>query len=391
MRIAFTPKTTTTQSFFALAVASLSLVLAACGGGSGGTTTTTTTTTQTDITSVRVFGDSLADVGAFKGIPTYGRTFTVQDSDSEPNTIWTERIAATYGIAVDSASPSRQAQCNFYQYTGTTFTANLGCTNFAVGGGRINNPASQGGSAAPFSILKQMKDGAALGYSATDLVLIDGGGNDAADLVGAFLRAPSDSGAAWGALLATLGINPSADNLATGNAYMIALANTYTKGIQEDVLAKGAIKVAILNAPSILNTPRFKAVMSSVPAANRPALSAMFEAWTQSFNQQVQANFSTDARVIVVDFYTNFNHQIANPAQYGLTNVTDTACPATGVGPSDGLPIYNFQTCTAAALNASNPGWERYAFSDGFHPTPYGHQLMAQLVSKDLATKGWLK
>jgi len=30
------------------------------------------------------------------------------------------------------------------------------------------------------------------------------------------------------------------------------------------------------------------------------------------------------------------------------------------------------------------------AFSDGFHPTPYGHQLMSQLVSRSLAQAGWL-
>ena len=83
-------------------------------------------------------------------------------------------------------------------------------------------------------------------------------------------------------------------------------------------------------------------------------------------------------------------------AQYGLTNVKTPACPVTGVG-SDGLPSYNFQTCTAAALSANPPAgqsspdwWKRYAFSDGFHPTPYGYQLMSQLVSRSLAQAGWL-
>jgi outer membrane lipase/esterase len=34
--------------------------------------------------------------------------------------------------------------------------------------------------------------------------------------------------------------------------------------------------------------------------------------------------------------------------------------------------------------------WKSYAFSDGFHPTPYGHQLLAQLISLSLARAGWL-
>jgi phospholipase/lecithinase/hemolysin len=34
--------------------------------------------------------------------------------------------------------------------------------------------------------------------------------------------------------------------------------------------------------------------------------------------------------------------------------------------------------------------WKSYGFADSFHPTPYGHQLVAQLISKSLAIKGWL-
>ena len=64
---------------------------------------------------------------------------------------------------------------------------------------------------------------------------------------------------------------------------------------------------------------------------------------------------------------------------------------------SDGLPVYDFPSCTATALSASPPAgqsgpdwWKRYAFSDGFHPTPYGHQLLGQLISRALARAGWI-
>ena len=101
---------------------------------------------------------------------------------------------------------------------------------------------------------------------------------------------------------------------------------------------------------------------------------------------------------MIVDFYTAFNDQIAAPAQFALTNVKTPACPITGVG-SDGLPTYTFTTCTATALSVATPPagatgganwWKTYAFSDGFHPTPYGHQLVAQLISRALANAGWL-
>ena len=43
------------------------------------------------------------------------------------------------------------------------------------------------------------------------------------------------------------------------------------------------------------------------------------------------------------------------------------------------------------ALPGKAPGWwKSYAFSDGFHPTPFGHQLLAASVSRALARAGWL-
>ena len=90
------------------------------------------------------------------------------------------------------------------------------------------------------------------------------------------------------------------------------------------------------------------------------------------------------------------NHQVANPAKYGLSNATGTACPVTGVG-SDGLPSYSFSTCTAAALSANPPTgvsggvnwWKTYLFSDSFHPTPYGHELLADAVTAAVRAKNW--
>ena len=109
-----------------------SMVLAACGGGSSDVTPK-----DPGITSVKVFGDSLADVG------TFGIKFTVQGSES---LIYPERIAQAYGLS----------QCNFYVFTGTTFAANpkTGCTNYAIGGGVINGTASGLTAADPRIILE---------------------------------------------------------------------------------------------------------------------------------------------------------------------------------------------------------------------------------------------
>ena len=390
----------------ALLTTAAAAILVGCGGGGADSTSQ-----RAGITSVKVMGDSLSDSGVFKGLPTYGRMFSVQDSASEPNTVWTERIAAILGTP---------QLCNFFKFTGATFVPNpvAGCTSFAVGGGRINNINPQtGAGSAPFSITYQLQTASAAGnYKSSDLLLVDGGGNDAADLVGAYLAAATDGGASYAAMTGTLipmttlgpllAAGPSGLAQA-GGVYMVALADKFYDSIKTSALDKGAEKVAVLNMPGITNTPRFQMVLDSISraygggaagAAARGQSEALFKSWVEAFNARLAAKVAGDKRVVLVDFYTAFNDQIANPAQYGLTNVKTPACPITGLG-SDGLPTYNFQTCTAAALSAMTPPagatggtnwWQTYAFSDGFHPTPLGYQLLSQLVAKSLATAGWL-
>lgn len=374
-----------------LAIAA-AVTLSACGGGG-----TADTSPKLKITAVKVFGDSIADSG------TYGFKFTVQSAD---NLIFPERVAASYG----------QTLCSFYKATGPdSFVPNpkAGCTNAAIGGGRINyysNPTD------PRGITVQMAAVAALGsYSPGDLAVIDGGGNDAADLVGAYLKAPSDKAASYAGLLTTV-LTPAqvgaalaggAAGMATiGGVYMTALADNFYAAIKASVLDKGAQQVIVLNMPGITNTPRFQMVLDGISAAYgggtagataRAQSEALFKSWIEAFNKQLAAKFAGEAKVAVVDFYTAFNDQVATPAQFGLSNVKTPACPITGLG-SDGLPTYDFLTCTATALSAAPPTgvsggadwWKSYGFSDGFHPTPYGHQLTGQLISKTLAIKGWL-
>ncbi|HKW83560.1 MAG TPA: SGNH/GDSL hydrolase family protein [Burkholderiaceae bacterium] len=378
------------RSWVPLALASL-LVAACGGGGSDGST-------RVQITSVKVMGDSLADSG------TFGFKFTVQGAQSF---IYPERIATNYSVST---------LCPFYLFNGTTFVANptAGCTNYAIGGGRINNYTAP---TAPLSIPQQLATAGSVAgtYKSTDLLVIDGGGNDAADLVGAYLRVPSDSGAAYSALLQT--VLPSATVQAAlaqgaagfasiGGTYMTALADVFYNAIKANALDKGAQHVVVLNMPGITNTPRFQMVLDSIAAANgggtagataRASAEGLFNSWISAFNSELAAKFNGNSNVALVDFYTSFNDQIASPAQYLLTNVKTPACPPTGTG-SDGLLTYNFSTCTDAALSATTPPagsdgtanwWKSYAFSDSFHPTPYGHDLLARRIMKSLADAGW--
>ncbi|MEY4907433.1 MAG: hypothetical protein RL260_1151 [Pseudomonadota bacterium] len=361
-------------------------VLAACGGGGSDTTPRAT------VTALRVMGDSLADVG------TYGFKFTIQGNDTYP-----ERVAQSYGL---------DKGCNFFSFTGTTFAPNAkaGCTNYAIGNSVIH-PASNGFTAAdPRGLAVQLAAATAAGnFAAGDLLLVDGGGNDASALVGAYLAASKDGGASYLALLGTL-LTPAQVNAAAGGGaaglaaaggtYMVALADKFAAMLQAGALDKGAQRIALLNMPGITNTPRFQLVLDSIgAAAGAPARAqseGLFKGWTVAFNTQLAAKFAGNSKVAVVDFYTAFNDQVTSPAQFNLTNVKTPACPITGAG-TDGLPTYSFPTCTDASLAAAPPtgltgtGWYKsYAFSDGFHPTPYGHQLLSQLIARTLAQAGWL-
>lgn len=373
-----------------LAIATVAAAaLSACGGGGSDTTP------AAPISSVKVMGDSLADSG------TFGYKFTVQGSaptGAGSTPIWPERVAANYGVTL----------CPKYQFTGAAFNAAAGCGNYAVGGARINNVTAPTSAA---SILKQMGDAGAAGFVDGDLVLIDGGANDASDLIGAYLQASADKGAAYAGLLSTL-LPPGQVSAALiagptttaqiGGAYMVALADKFHDAIAANVLAKGAKRVAVLNLPSIYNTPRLQLVLKGIAASAGPVASAqvlaLSKGWIEAFNTQLNARFAGEERVTIVDFYTSFNDQVVHPEQFSFTNVTDPVCPITGVG-ADRLPTYTFPTCTAASLSAMTPPagatgganwWQTYVFADGFHPTPYAHQLLSQLVARSISRAGWL-
>jgi outer membrane lipase/esterase len=367
------------------------ILLASCGGGGG------EAVSKSGVTSIKVVGDSIADSGAF------GFKWAMQGNASNPMLIWTERIAASFGVSL----------CPRYMGTSATSAAlnpaATTCTSYAIGSGRINVPA---GPTTPFSIPQQLRDLVTeKPYGAGDLLLADGGGNDAADLVTAYLKAGAGIPADFVSLVGSLGVTitaPGAAGLAqAGTLYMQALADKFYNDLKAQALDKGATRIAVLNAPDIAITPRFQQVLDLVAlssgggttgAAARTQSAALFKSWVEAYNTRLASKFAGENRVLVVDFFTESSKLAATPAQFGLTNATTPVCPVLGVG-SDGLNIYNPVTCTADSLSATPPPagatgganwWKTYAFSDGFHFTPYGYQLIGQIVAKELAIKGWL-
>jgi outer membrane lipase/esterase len=350
---------------------------------------------KTSINKVYVMGDSLADVGTFGGVK-----FTVQDPLTPSNSlIWPQIIANQFGL-------NGADQCNFYAFTGSTFAANTtpGCTNYAIGGGRVRVKDADGGNLNPLTVGTQMASRALSGdYTSGDLVLLVGGGNDAADLTTAFLRAAADPTNTGGMVTAfqtfLLQQLPIADvgqlltqdptGSSAGVAYMTALANTFYEDVSTKVLAKKASHVAILNMPDITITPLLQATLSTMSPAQAGQVQALVRAWITTFNAQLKTRIGSDTRIALVDFYADFQDEVNKPTDYGLSNVTNPVC-TTDMGLLGNFP------CLSTTLDASPPAgntagwWKRYAFSDGFHPTPFGHSLLAASVSRALARAGWL-
>lgn len=339
----------------------------------------------TGVSRLIVAGDSLADVG------TFGFKFTVQDVSSAAGfPVLPELVAAAHGLP---------AGCSHYIDDGAGGVmprGDAGCTNFAVGGARILDGDG------PRNIRNQLVDAAgAIGFRAGDLLLVEGGANDASDVAAGFLGSVgSRSGTlAFVAFLARrvetgdlLDVIRGDDSLArSANLYMQEAADALADSITTNALDRGAPRVAVLNLPDLTITPRFSSAFERLVqeegAADADAARNAVRAAIDAFNVRLQGRLGSDPRVVLVDLRTAVADQIARASEFGLTDAVHAACPVTGTN-SSGLPEWTLQTCTSAALDAALPGWKTWAFSDGFHPTPLGHRLLASTVNRALAGRG---
>ena len=313
--------------------------LTACGGNDA-------LPPKASISKVYVMGDSLADVGTFGGLK-----FTVMDPVNPSNSlVWPQLIANQYGL-------DGSAQCNFYTIT-TSVVTNSNCTNYAIGGARIVNKVTD---TLP-TVGTQLATRALSAYSSGDLLLIDGGGNDAADLASAFLGAAQGNVSGFQTFLLqqleastlTSLLTQDPTGATAAGAYMQALAGTYYTAIKAQALDKGASRVAVLNIPDITVTPRFQAVIASLWSTQGAQVQTLIRAWISAFNSRLKTLVGTDTRIALVDFYTDFQDEVANPASYSLSNVTTPACSVT-----KSVTFGNFP-CLSTELDAQSgktAGW----------------------------------
>lgn len=139
------------------------------------------------------------------------------------------------------------------------------------------------------------------------------------------------------------------------------------------IVAKGANYVVVNNLPDLGGSPAGK--------AQDAATQALINTMVSTFNTQLQAGLSGEAKVLYVDLWTQSHDQIVNPAPYGLTNTSTGAC-----GP-------NILGRAALACNGSNlvaGDVSHFMFADDTMPTPFENTLIAKYVALQMIIKGWL-
>jgi outer membrane lipase/esterase len=147
-------------------------------------------------------------------------------------------------------------------------------------------------------------------------------------------------------------------------------------GLVGTLQAAGANYIVVFNLPDIGATPQ--------AAAQGAAAAASLSGLTLIYNGTLDAVIGTlGDGIIPINVYGLFNEIIANPGEYGFTNITGTACGtlsgSLACGPA-GDPNYFYHY--ASGTNST------YLFADGVHPTGAAHAMLASVVYSTIVAPG---
>ena len=380
------------------------LLLAACGGGDpyvpGSGSPSGAPTTAGSFSAVVSFGDSLSDLGTYSpatslagdgSAPYFGGKFTTNDGST--GTVWVENIAASLGVIVTPAEMGFGAVSVACPAAANPALAST-CTGYGQGGSRVTDPNGIGksGGALTVPVVTQIANHLARfgSFSANDLIFVNAGSNDVFTQFGVFAA----TAAQIQAQAATGAITPEQAQLALFEAQSAAQAEMKKAALElsgyvrNQIIANGGRYVAVMTLLDIGDTP----FGNSLPARAKPVLSdlsAIFNLWLREG--------LTGAPVKIIDTFPLLKTIVADPAQYGLVNISVPACDAaaiqalTGGAVTDGSSLF----CNAtpnAPYNTLRVGADvtTWLFADSVHPTTIGHKLFSDAFMAQLQAFGWL-
>ncbi len=254
------------------------------------------------------FGDSLTDSGS------YGARFT-----TNPGTVWAQNLATQLGT---TALPFLGA----------------GGTDYAQGGSRVTQVPGIGFPQVPATPVSQQIDAYLKSNPKADpnaLYTVWAGANDIFTQVGL---------AGAGVISAT-----------QAGANVAQAANDLVAQVQR-LTAAGARYIIVPNIPNI----------GATPFATASGASATFTGITQLYNRTLSAGLAAaHVSIIPLNMYGLNSEVLANPATFGITNITSPACTTA-----------SSLQCTPNTLVAPNAP-TTYSFADGVHPTTAGHRILS--------------
>lgn len=294
-----------------------------------------------EFSAVVSFGDSLTDAGQYAALPP-PFFFGAQGSfTTNPDDVWAQIVAEAYGFNQTASLAG-----------GTNYAWGGAPTSFSVNG--VPFPLSCIPSTLPCrSVAQQMATYLTANGGHADpnaLYTYWAGANDIFNYLGA----------------ASL-------NLITGaQAQSFTGASALTAVGQIGALqAAGANYIVVFNLPDIGLAPSFRGTPSSA------SVSGLVFVYNQTFN----GGLATLADgIIPINAYGLVNEALANPAAFGFTNVTGTAC---NLALTAGSSLF----CTPPAYVSPNAN-ETYLFADGVHPSGAAHALLASVVLSTLSAPG---
>jgi phospholipase/lecithinase/hemolysin len=272
------------------------------------------------------------------------------------------------------------------------------CFNYAQGSSRVSSSGTGPNGVAlqtafgeqnlgfmAISLLQQFNDHLAkVGgrYAFTDLVTVNGGGNDLFMQLGAVAsafgggQAAVATGTVAGWSQATLDAVALGGTDAVNAASAAAVAAMGQAGaelagyVRTLVLDKGARYVIVRNLGNANTTP----FGASLDAATQGLITAM----TQAYNSQLASGLSGASGVIL---YDDYGADAPDPADF--SNITTPSC-----GPNAfGAPVGPSIVCNSGNLIAGDVS--QYFFADDVHPTPYAHRQAAATAYSLMVKAGW--
>ena len=291
---------------------------------------------QPATTQMVVFGSSLSDPG--NAFALRGGTNVPPDYSVDPVFLTPDRPYAQGGHHFSNGQTwieqlARSLRLTAYAKPAFQSSSSK-AANYAVGGARAREDGINVNLPTQVSAFLQSTGGTASGEA---LHVIEMGSNDVRDALAAGPGAPAILQSALTSLLT---------NVAT-------------------LYGAGARKFVIWNVPNVALTPAIRGL-------NNPQVTAGATLMTGLFNQGLDAgilqlrSLLPGIEIVKVDVHKLLNTVVANPAEFGFSNVT-TAC----ITPSD------------APFHCQNP--DEYLFWDGIHPTTAMHAIVAQEAAFVLA------